>query len=54
MLTITRNALTGNLGCRCGKSYSSSHSLLRHNTGCHNTVNAEELSAGETIMKICR
>lgn len=54
MLTITRNALTGKCGCRCWKSYSSPHSLLRHNTSHHDTVNAEELSAGETIMKICK
>ena len=50
-LTITRNALTGKFECRCGRSYSSSHSLLRHKTGCHNTVNAEELSTDETNIE---
>jgi hypothetical protein len=51
VLTITRNALTGKFECRCGRSYSSSHSLLRHKTGCHNTVNAEELRTDETNIE---
>jgi hypothetical protein len=47
LLTITHNSLTGKFDCRCGKSYSSSHSIHRHKAGCYNTANAEELSTGE-------